>query len=174
MFIVIFVKYAKFLPHIYKIINNIIGVFNIIMANFSIDINIKNIEMNNEVKENLETLNNDELMIKLKENSDQELTNIMLINMKILVIYSSVMITFTTLGISLVTNIIGFLYPLYTTITVVEKGTSLTDSNQWLIYWIVYSSFTFFENIFSFVINIIPFYHYLKLVFLLVKIITLH
>ena len=168
LFIIIFVKYAKYLPHIYKIINNLISVFNVIIKNLNLDFNISNIEMNDQVEKQLTSLNELELSEKLKDENEIELNKIMMINMKIIMMYSMIMVTFTTLGISIVTNIIGFLYPLYTTINVVEKGTSLSDSNQWLIYWIVYSSFTFFENIFAFLINIIPFYHYLKLAFLLI------
>ena len=77
--IVIFVKYAKFLPHIYKVINNLIGVFNLAMTNLNIDLNIKNIEMNHGVEHQLETLDQKELMVKLQDESDKELNNIMVI-----------------------------------------------------------------------------------------------
>ncbi|XP_063435312.1 receptor expression-enhancing protein 5-like isoform X3 [Mytilus trossulus] len=68
-------------------------------------------------------------------------------------------------GAQFVCNFVGFLYPAYASVKAIESRQK-EDDTQWLTYWVVYSFFSlveFFADIFLFWI---PFYWFLKCVFL--------
>ena len=68
-------------------------------------------------------------------------------------------------GAQFVCNFVGFLYPAYASVKAIESRQK-EDDTQWLTYWVVYSFFAlveFFADIFLFWI---PFYWFLKCVFL--------
>ncbi|XP_071170784.1 receptor expression-enhancing protein 5-like isoform X3 [Mytilus edulis] len=68
-------------------------------------------------------------------------------------------------GAQFVCNFVGFLYPAYASVKAIESSQK-EDDTQWLTYWVVYSFFAlveFFADIFLFWI---PFYWFLKCVFL--------
>jgi receptor expression-enhancing protein 5/6 len=82
------------------------------------------------------------------------------------------MISFTALwllvgyGAQFLANFIGFVYPAYCSIKAIES-TDKNDDTVWLTYWVVYAFFSlleFFTDIFLFWI---PFYAFLKCLFLL-------
>ncbi|XP_021898441.1 HVA22-like protein f [Carica papaya] len=56
------------------------------------------------------------------------------------------------------------LYPLYASMRAIESPSTL-DDQQWLTYWIIYSFITLFELSFWKVLNWVPFWTYMKLVF---------
>lgn len=66
---------------------------------------------------------------------------------------------------SLVTNVVGFVYPAYASMKAIEtddKG----DDTQWLTYWTVYGSFSVVEHFSSFILKWIPFYYAAKIAIL--------
>ena len=95
-----------------------------------------------------------------------------------------IMLLFIFIGIfdRILTIIIGTAYPLYMSIkTVRRKLVEESDENeeeeeeeenendiiQWLSYWVIFSVFLNFENLFKFLLNYIPFYFFIKFIFLL-------
>jgi len=66
----------------------------------------------------------------------------------------------------LLANLLGFVYPTYRSIKAIEsKGKS--DDKQWLLYWIVYSFMVVAEELLGVVLERIPFYYFIKLIFLI-------
>jgi len=74
----------------------------------------------------------------------------------------------------LLVNILGMVYPAFKSVQAIQSvGTNAiyillgdTDDKQWLTYWIVYSLTLAIDTTFGFALGYIPFYHLLKLVFL--------
>ncbi len=73
---------------------------------------------------------------------------------------------FNGFGARFISNAIGFLYPMYATIHALETLRK-EDDTEWLMYWIVFATFSIIENFVEFVIYWIPFYYPLKVTFLL-------
>ncbi|XP_026836328.1 receptor expression-enhancing protein 5 isoform X1 [Drosophila erecta] len=69
-------------------------------------------------------------------------------------------------GIQLLCNIIGVLYPAYTSIHAIESSTK-QDDTKWLIYWVTFGIFTVIEYFSSVLTAVIPFYWLLKCAFLI-------
>lgn len=73
-------------------------------------------------------------------------------------------------GAQFVTNLIGFGYPLYESyrtlsLNQTHASTAALDS-QWLTYWVIYGAFTLVESMTDFFLFWIPFYHVVKVGFL--------
>jgi len=69
-------------------------------------------------------------------------------------------------GSEFLCNFIGFLYPAYASVKAIETHDK-DDDTKWLTYWVIFSTFSlleFFTDIFLFWI---PFYSFLKCLFLL-------
>jgi receptor expression-enhancing protein 5/6 len=60
-------------------------------------------------------------------------------------------------------NVIGVAYPTYVSMKAIESKQT-TDDTKWLTYWVMFSCFTIFEEMFVFVTNFIPFYWLLKVI----------
>ncbi|XP_020100942.1 HVA22-like protein a isoform X2 [Ananas comosus] len=60
--------------------------------------------------------------------------------------------------------VITLLYPLYASVKAIETK-SPVDDQQWLTYWVLYSLITLFELTFAKVIEWLPFWSYMKLIF---------
>lgn len=75
------------------------------------------------------------------------------------------LLLYILMGMGIVANFIGFIYPAYQSFKCL-KSRDRTDDEQWLIYWIVYSSFTVLEVLVSYIMGWIPFYYQIKLCFL--------
>lgn len=67
-------------------------------------------------------------------------------------------------GAKLVTDLVSFLYPAYMSFKAIDSKNS-ADDTQWLTYWVVFSFFSIFESIGSFIVEFIPFYFVLKIAF---------
>ena len=77
-----------------------------------------------------------------------------------------VLFVFCGLGASFLTNIVGIVYPAIMSIRAIETD-GKDDDTEWLIYWIVYASFSMLEYFVDHVIYWIPFFYPLKIVFLI-------
>mmetsp|Transcript_3916 Transcript_3916/g.5400 ORF Transcript_3916/g.5400 Transcript_3916/m.5400 type:complete len:170 (+) Transcript_3916:72-581(+) len=77
-----------------------------------------------------------------------------------------VLCLFTGFLADLISNLIGFVYPVYATIRALESK-STDDDKDWLIYWVVFSAFFVAENFVEVVLYWIPFFYPLKVTFLL-------
>ena len=76
-------------------------------------------------------------------------------------------------GAQFVTNLIGFLYPLYESYRSLATASSSAvnaatthSQQQWLTYWIIYASFSLVESLTDFFLYWIPLYHLVKIAFL--------
>ncbi|KAL0587594.1 hypothetical protein ABG067_002890 [Albugo candida] len=68
-------------------------------------------------------------------------------------------------GAKLICNIVGFIYPAYTSFKAIESDTK-ADHVQWLTYWVVYACFNVIEVFSDILLAWIPLYYPLKLSFL--------
>jgi len=66
----------------------------------------------------------------------------------------------------LLCKVIALPFPVYASFKALESE-GKDDDTQWLVYWIIYSLFTFFEGFASLFLSWIPFYYELKLGILL-------
>ncbi len=73
---------------------------------------------------------------------------------------------FANVGGLFISNLIGFVYPSYATIRALESKNK-EDDTEWLMYWVVFTTFSVVENFVEFVIYWIPFYYPVKVTFLL-------
>jgi receptor expression-enhancing protein 5/6 len=64
-------------------------------------------------------------------------------------------------GAKLLVDLVGFLYPAYMSFKSMDGGS--IDDTQWLTYWVVFSFLNIFESLFAFVVNLIPFYFWIKI-----------
>ena len=80
-------------------------------------------------------------------------------------IYSH-LLQFLNIGASFISNVVGFVYPMYATIKTIENP-GKEDELDWLIYWVVFATICVIENFIDFFIYFIPFYYPLKVSFLL-------
>ncbi|KAE9595606.1 hypothetical protein Lal_00030500 [Lupinus albus] len=59
--------------------------------------------------------------------------------------------------------LVTLVYPLYASIRAIETK-SITDDQQWLTYWVLYSLITLFELTFAKVLELLPIWPYAKLI----------
>ena len=95
-----------------------------------------------------------------KNNIDLKNINYVLITISFFIIYY---VLFDR-ALDFMTRLISLIYPSYKSYQSIEKDTS---NNNWISYWIVYSTLTIFETIGWMIINFIPFYHVIKLSFII-------
>ena len=67
-------------------------------------------------------------------------------------------------GAKLITDLVSFVYPAYMSFKAIDSGSS-EDDTQWLTYWVVFSSVSIVESCAAFILEFIPFYFILKVVF---------
>eukprot|EP00823_Brevimastigomonas_motovehiculus_P009661 TRINITY_DN937_c0_g1_i1.p1 TRINITY_DN937_c0_g1~~TRINITY_DN937_c0_g1_i1.p1 ORF type:complete len:212 (-),score=51.45 TRINITY_DN937_c0_g1_i1:269-856(-) len=68
-------------------------------------------------------------------------------------------------GANPLSNLVGFVYPLYASFKAV-KSPQTDDDSQWLTYWVVYGFFTLIESFTDFFLNWLPLYYVWKMAFL--------
>lgn len=69
------------------------------------------------------------------------------------------------LGGTILTVTITVLYPAYKSIKALETKDNDDDDKVWLTYWTVFGIFTLLDEFGGFILNLIPFYWYIKLFF---------
>jgi len=67
---------------------------------------------------------------------------------------------------SLLCSFIGFIYPAYHSVKAIES-TKKDDDTEWLMYWVVFSSFSCVEFFSDILLSWFPFYFLIKCIFLL-------
>ena len=68
-------------------------------------------------------------------------------------------------GFNFLVDLVAYLYPAYASVRAIEsEGTD--DDTQWLTYWLVFSLFKLAEGVMDSLLQYIPFYYILKIVFL--------
>ncbi len=77
-----------------------------------------------------------------------------------------VALLFIGLGAQYISNMLGFIYPVYASIRAIETSDK-EDDTQWLVYWVVFSSFCLVENFVDLLKYWIPFWYPMKVTFLL-------
>ena len=77
-----------------------------------------------------------------------------------------VLLSICGLGASFLTNTVGIVYPAYCSIHAIEAD-GKDDDVEWLVYWLVYATFSLIEHGLDYVIFWIPFFFPLKLCFLM-------
>lgn len=76
-----------------------------------------------------------------------------------------VIMVFYGIGAQFISNIVGFVYPLISTIRALESFEK-EDDTYWLIYWMVFSFICIVEGFVSYLLYWIPFFYPLKICFL--------
>ena len=72
-------------------------------------------------------------------------------------------------GAQFVTNLIGFAYPLYESfrsLAAAQSTSAVHNQQQWLTYWVIYGIFALVESLTDFFLYWVPFYHLVKIAFL--------
>ena len=72
---------------------------------------------------------------------------------------------YTIIGMEVITNLTGFVYPAYKTWKYIDSKDN-EEKNKWLFYWFLFSSIMLMETITNLLFLFIPFYYQLKLLFL--------
>ena len=81
------------------------------------------------------------------------------------IIFLSLCVLLVYMGIfeSLITSLVGTLYPGFSTIKAIQKN---KDKKEWLTYWVIFGSFLIFDMFSTIIIKVVPYYFVLKIIFL--------
>ena len=69
------------------------------------------------------------------------------------------------MGGTILTVVLTVLYPAYKSIKALETKDDEDDDKEWLTYWCVFGVFTLIDEFGYIILNLIPFYFYIKLIF---------
>jgi receptor expression-enhancing protein 5/6 len=83
----------------------------------------------------------------------------------ILFLIISIVLVYFNIFETLITNLVGTLYPMFWTIKSIE--TNSNDLKQWLTYWVVFGAFMIADMFSVIIMKFIPFYFVIKIVFLI-------
>jgi receptor expression-enhancing protein 5/6 len=65
----------------------------------------------------------------------------------------------------IITNLVGTVYPAFWTIKSIESDTD--DDRHWLTYWVVFACFSIIDTFSGFLLKLLPFYFFFKIIFLI-------
>lgn len=74
------------------------------------------------------------------------------------------LVTFIMFGSTILTLTITVLYPGFKSIQALETH-CVEDDKEWLTYWIIFGLFSLTDGLFGFVLNFIPYFYWIKLLF---------
>ena len=82
------------------------------------------------------------------------------------IMFLSLCVLLVYMGIfeSLITSLVGTLYPGFSTIKAIQKN---KDKKEWLTYWVIFGSFLIFDMFSTIIIKVVPYYFVLKIIFLI-------
>ena len=83
----------------------------------------------------------------------------------IVALVTSIMLVYLNLFESLITNLVGTVYPAFWTIKSIECKND--DDKMWLTYWAVFASFTLVDMFSVIIVKFVPFYFVMKILFLI-------
>ena len=78
----------------------------------------------------------------------------------------SVIFVYLNIFDTIITNLVGTLYPAFWTIKSIEND-DLQDQKNWLTYWAVFGSFILVDMFSPIIVKFIPFYFVMKILFLI-------
>ena len=78
----------------------------------------------------------------------------------------SVIFVYLNIFDTIITNLVGTLYPAFWTIKSIEND-DLDDQKNWLTYWAVFGSFILVDMFSPIIVKFIPFYFVMKILFLI-------
>ena len=78
----------------------------------------------------------------------------------------SVIFVYFNIFDTIITNLVGTLYPAFWTIKSIEKN-DLSDQKNWLTYWAVFGSFVLVDMFSPIIVKFVPFYFVFKIMFLI-------
>ena len=83
-----------------------------------------------------------------------------------IIIFLSICVLLVYFGIfgDLITSLVGTLYPGFSTIKSIQKN---NNKKEWLTYWVVFGTFLIFDMFSNIIVNFVPFYFVLKILFLI-------
>ena len=84
----------------------------------------------------------------------------------ILGLFLSVLFVYFNIFDSIITNLVGTLYPLFWTIKSLEQN-QIEEQKKWLIYWVVFGFFIIVDMSSIIIAKLIPFYLVVKILFLM-------
>ena len=84
----------------------------------------------------------------------------------VLVLILSVVLVYYNIFDSVITNLVGTLYPAFWTIKSIEKD-DLSEQKNWLTYWAVFGFFILIDMFSPIIVKFIPFYLVMKILFLI-------
>ena len=83
----------------------------------------------------------------------------------ILILIISLLLVYYNIFDTIITNLIGFLYPAFCTMKAIE--TNSNEDKQWLTYWVCFACFSIFDLFGGVIKSFVPFYVLLKIIFLI-------
>jgi len=69
-------------------------------------------------------------------------------------------------SMTLIYDLVGFVLPMYYSMKAIES-TDTSDDKQWLTYWLIFSLFKIAESFLGPILEVIPFYFIIKVLFLI-------
>lgn len=77
----------------------------------------------------------------------------------------SSLIILITMGGTILTVVLSVVYPAYKSIKALQTDDTDEDDKIWLTYWCVFGTFTLVDEFLGFILQMIPFYYWIKLGF---------
>ena len=84
----------------------------------------------------------------------------------VILLIISVFLVYLNIFDTVITNLIGTMYPAFWTVKSIEEG-KLDEEKHWLTYWAVFGFFIVIDMFNPIIMKILPFYFILKIIFLI-------